>query len=226
MLIIPLTIEQDLKEAVDALKAKTVDCKVLQEARTQSEQMLKKLNSEIEYLKNKSCDEKVANLLKSCEFCDKQFKCKADLSLHIRMMHHRNQVSQTEEPKIKKEIVNARISDYSCFYCQKRINSSNEVLQKHYDECPQIGEFYEENPPSLKYDYPNFNDYYGTGFALPTDEPCYTCNERLEDKLELRKHYTANHPELVLFWCDVCLTNFGSDRGLKSHMRNQHRIFQ
>ena len=95
--------EQNLKEAVDALKAKTVDCKVLQEVRTKSEQMMKKLDSEIECLKNKSCDEKVANLLKSCEFCDKQFKCKADLSLHIRMMHQRNQVSQTEAPKLKRK---------------------------------------------------------------------------------------------------------------------------
>ena len=96
-------------------------------------------------------------------------------------MHQRNQVSQTEAPKIKKEIVNAKISDYSCLYCQKRINSSNEILQKHYDECPQIGVFYEENRPSSYFNsYPNFHDYDGTGFALPTDEPCYTCNERLE----------------------------------------------
>ena len=34
--------EQNLKEAVDALKAKTVDCKVLQEVRKKSEQMMTK----------------------------------------------------------------------------------------------------------------------------------------------------------------------------------------
>ena len=36
-------VEQDLKETVEALKDRTGDCKVLQEARTQSEQFLKKL---------------------------------------------------------------------------------------------------------------------------------------------------------------------------------------
>ena len=142
------------------------------------------------------------------------------------MMHQRNQVSQTEAPKIKKEGVVTKISDYSCFYCQKEINSSNDTLLKHFDECPQIGVFYEEHPQPYFHPFPDFYHYDGTGFALPTDEPCYTCNERLENKLELRKHYTENHPELVLFWCDVCLTNFGSDRGLKSHLRNQHHIFQ
>ena len=72
---------------------------------------------------------------------------------------------------------------------------SRKILLKHRDECPQICIFPKVNPqPSLTpfHGFLNFpRQSYLTSFPWPTDEPCYTCSERLENKSELNLENSA-----------------------------------
>ena len=52
---------------------------------------------------------------------------------------------------------------------------------------------------------------------------CYRCDDKFPHEVVLKDHYEKVHPEIILFWCKVCWTNFGSERGLQSHMRNDHK---
>ena len=159
-----------------------------------------------------------------CTLCDEKCESKVNLSQHVRKIHHKDQVSQTQANPVKIEI--ELNSEYPCLYYGQTISSFEEKLEKHYGECREYGLVYYENNNKSSQPSPfldQFNDlkyFYPPPFTLPTDAPCYTCSERFQNKIELRRHYDESHPDIILFWCDVCLTNFGSDRGLQSHMRN------
>ena len=69
------------------------------------------------------------------------------------MKHKSDQLSQTEtqfSENKDSEKGHTENGEYLCFYSQKKINVSCEVLLKHHNECPQIGIFTKVNPqPSL-----------------------------------------------------------------------------
>ena len=77
--------------------------------------------------------------------------------------------------------------------------------------------------PPTHFPQPSFPPLY----SFPPSTSCYTCgNGKLyNNKIELKKHYDESHRELILFWCEVCFTNYASERGLKSHRRNSHKNF-
>ena len=158
----------------------------------------------------------------NCPSCDDMFTSRVELSQHVRKNHHRDQVCQTEAFN-NNEALTVNV-EYPCFYCEQTINDSKEQLLQHHGECRESGLCYQDN--SKKHFQPvlffNFHPTYPPPFIFPTYVPCYTCSETFKNKIDLRRHFDNVHPETVLFWCEVCLTNFGSDRG-QSHMRNNHK---
>ena len=160
-----------------------------------------------------------------------KFDNAVELSGHVRENHFKDQISQTIIPKVNKfpeaqgksETYNSK---YSCFYCGYFL-SSEENVKKHRLEChePYLG--FKDNIYSQTYLQPLMLPLstYPPSFPWPTEFSCYTCYEKFKTKVYLREHYNSSHPDIILFWCDVCLTNFGSERGLQSHMRNEHKIF-
>ena len=138
------------------------------------------------------------------------------------------------------------VLSYSCFYCENTINSEIELnshrrlnherfLDETNLECEKCKavcrdsrdlnmhneKFHSWNIPPNHAPSPS----YPPSFLFQTSIPCYTCGEKLANKVEERKHYDVTHPEMKLYWCEVCLTNFERERGLKSHMRNFHQDF-
>jgi hypothetical protein len=140
--------------------------------------------------------------------------------------------------------------DYPCFYCEEEIKTKSE-LENHSQVCC---EKYLDATYGSEYKCDNFHTRVGEprdlkrhvenhhiwdfppllmpppSFSLPFSFPalnvsCFTCGEKMNFKSELKSHYSESHPEILLFWCDTCFTNFGSERGLKSHMRNNHNDF-
>ena len=223
-----------LTEQTKVLNTKISEFENVQKKKLEVDQLLKKSLEELETVnKQKASDnDKKANPQFTCSICEDQFKHRIDLSQHLRINHCKDQVSQTEVPKVI-------TSDYFCFYCDEEINTI-EKLQEHQVECPEIGIYIEQNvdpplpttlpwtrpPPSFAFPGFSLPGFPFQGFPIPMDSPCYTCSEVLETKTKLREHYDLKHSEIILYWCDVCLTNFGSDRGLKSHLRNAHKIFE
>ena len=157
-----------------------------------------------------------------CPFCGVEFPNRVDLSDHVRCNHVKDQVCQTQPANEPLQKINIE-SSYPCFYCGKIITSSNEMLKEHSKHClipiPKHCEMAIYKKPLIQ------SQYHPQSFMFPIDFPCYTCPKVLSNKQDLRMHYDTSHPEKIMFWCEVCLTNFGSDRGLKSHMRNQHQIY-
>ena len=169
-----------------------------------------------------------------CPLCDEKCESKVNLSHHVRRNHHKDQVCQTQardnENTEREEKTETKPNlEYPCFYYRQIIRSKDE-MQKHNIECCEVGIVHQENteyfhPCHVLQPFPALHNFYPPPFTLPTDAPCFTCSERFKHRNELRRHYTDSHPDLILFWCDVCLTNFGSERGLQSHMRNYHKDY-
>ena len=125
------------------------------------------------------------------------------------------------------------MSEYTCFYCGYRINSQ-ENLQKHKTECREAelaigdqkcGDI--SNRQAYSFPHPLTLEppsSYPPAFTVPVQVMCYTCNKEFKNKSELRRHFTSFHPDFKFFWCEICLANYGSERGLQTHMRNQHYV--
>jgi hypothetical protein len=205
-------IQASLKDKTDALGIKDSDYQKLKKEKLKVEKLL-----ETSVLERESANKLTVKLSEfNCPSCDELFKCKVDLSHHVRRNHSKDQVSQTEAPTAGKD----QFLKYPCFYCEKEITSLK-ILQQHYSECPKVGIIYEEEVEHFdeKVEYveeepnPSYQNHFSwvsnhlyqdcLSFPLPRDEPCYTCSEILKDKQELRMHYNSNHPEIELHWCDV-----------------------
>ena len=99
------------------------------------------------------------------------------------------------------------VLSYSCFHCEKSTNSESE-LNSHRREHHE--RFLDE-----------------TNLVLE----CEICKAVCRDSRDLKMHidnyhgWKIPHPEMKLYWCDVCLTNFERERCLKSHKRNYHQNF-
>ena len=213
-----------LKETTKTLNDKSAELESSLDENLKLDKQFKNSLKEIETLKQESIENfNKVQTLETCNYCDDQCKSKIELSKHIREKHIKDQVSQTKAPKVA-------FSEFSCFYCEEKI-STFKILQEHRDVCREIGVFHEQvdeqdaNQPyalEIPWMHPSF-PY--KALSLPRNEPCYTCGEVLKTKTELRQHYDLKHSEIILHWCDECFTNFGSDQGLKSHLRNAHKIF-
>ena len=137
--------------------------------------------------------------------------------------------------------------NYQCFYCEEMI-VNEPVLENHRKVC--CDKYLDETFKSdLRNDFRirepsdlNKKVDTHTNFGFPPimmsqhsfprpisftelDVTCNTCSAKMDFKSELKAHYGEFHPEIVLYWCETCYTNFGSERGLKSHRRNEHGDF-
>ena len=161
----------------------------------------------------------------------------------MREYHYKDQVCQTRISKIEaftqtKDEDESLDSEYACFYCDVTINSSEGNFFKHLVDCCEFGlipddVFYGKKncetsflPPPCFPPPPSFPPtLFPAPFGFPIEVQCYICYEKFRYKINLRRHYNESHPEIILFWCDVCFNNFGSERGLQSHMRNEHKDY-
>ena len=187
-------------------------------------------------------------MLFQCTMCDFNAESGTQLRTHTRKTHCKDQTSQTTETSETCDSENNK-SEYHCFYCGFLIKC-DQSLHNHQLECCVNHNSEKQRPSTLfatsdltstkvkcytchqqfankrerrkHYDSTHMNMM----LPFPTDAPCYTCDDILATPTDLRDHYNNYHPEILLYWCDVCLTNFGSDRGLKSHLRNSHQVFQ
>ena len=181
-----------------------------------------------------------------CNLCDMIFESRVDLSQHVRDIHVKHQVSQTRIKEVEvstqtKESL--KLAEYPCFYCGQTITSSEPNLAKHLPECSEMGlavvnwlDEHTNSEPKIPKVPLSPTPHLSSPPLLPPhlfsplvgfqkEVSCYNCNEKFPHEVVLKKHYEQMHPEIILFWCNVCWTNFGSERGLQSNMRNAHKKY-
>jgi vacuolar-type H+-ATPase subunit I/STV1 len=210
-------LEGKLDEKNRALKVKVEESSNFKKETKDYQERLEEALSELK--KERLLDKKLSLMEFKCVFCDVKFESAVDCSKHVRENHVRDQVSQTTKPK---ENLSDKDDSYPCFYCGFYMTNSKDVIEHRLVCCIEPGlAFLKE----IHQAFPAHGFSFPPPFRIPTEEPCYTCDKILENKVTLRNHYDTVHQDMILFWCEVCLTNFGSERGLKSHMRNSHKIF-
>ena len=138
------------------------------------------------------------------------------------MKHVRDQVSQTEIPKI----LQSTFTNYPCFYCEEEITSYKN-LQKHRHECPQFGIFEEEvaNPQYLE------NTEFTCHESFLSDFQCSDCGSNHTSRMALEWHKTATHGPFATIQkeiypeesCDFCSKKCRTLEELRDHIRSQHR---
>ena len=211
-------LENEQIEKNEVLKAKDRECKNLKNEKIELKKRLEESLLELATMKEEKLPENNNTVKYRCPLCDVKFESAVELSAHVRGNHYKDQVSQTiKTPSVeisRQTEEKDQTCEYPCFYCGQIIRSSKESLQSHQMKCrnPDLvfndsihRETYFQPQPILPA-YP-----YHPPFLLPLEVSCYTCSEKFKNKSELRTHCNASHPELVLFWCDICLTNFGSE---------------
>ena len=120
--------------------------------------------------------------------------------------------------------------EYICCYCGYVINSQAifKCIKLNVVKLSLFPEILSVTQDTVSYSFPVLPPFqplssYPLSFTLPL-EKCFTCNKEFRDKSKLREHLDSCHPDFIFFWCNICLADFRSDRGLKSHMRNQHKL--
>ena len=152
-----------------------------------------------------------------CAFCTHKVKTEIELQNHVKKNHYIDKWSQSYESHFKKkkkldvpvqtddlEPTECQFSEYLCFYCERRIESSDDI-ELHRIVC-------HENQCAL------------------TDFPCDKCGAQCEDIGDLGRHRTTYHDlgtlstehECELFSCDVCPLNFRSRIQLRFHIGEFH----
>jgi predicted RNase H-like nuclease (RuvC/YqgF family) len=133
--------EKLLKEKSEAFNVRSSELTNLHKEKVKVDKDLQESLAELDiFTLNFSEPIKKVETVFTCPFCEGEFKCKIELSQHVRIKHVRDQMSQTETQKIPKR----DISSYPCFYCDKELKSY-EILLKHRTDCPEIGIFEEED---------------------------------------------------------------------------------
>ena len=95
-----------------------------------------------------------------------------------------------------------QFEEYPCFYCDTIIKHKEEI-KVHKRSCREI-------------------------VIAPGDSYiCDKCSENCKNEEEFNKHKTLNHapwapPGTKIFWCNLCIMNYGTQEGLRTHRRNWH----
>ena len=208
-------LQKALKQKKELLISEHSKIDIIENEKENLQYKVRETLAELETFKSKADEENNVKKEYSCMLCNERLES-IELKNHVK-----DKDCQTID-------LIENFDEYLCYYCEVKIKTKDD-LETHRNVCCeniktncQQSETFSQPLPSF---HPTFHPDYPPPFAIPTDAPCYTCSERFRNKTDLRSHYSRNHPELILFWCDVCLTNFGSERGLKSHMRNNHKIY-
>ena len=168
-----------------------------------------------------------------CNFCAMIFDSGVELSQHVRDNHVKHQVSQTKITDVEmstqtEETYEVAECEYPCFYCGQMLTSSESSLSTHLSECPELGllvddlnenENNEPNPsiqtslpppslPPLLFAPPFHPPHPFSPFVgFPREVSCNSCHEKFPHEVVLKRHYSEVHPEITLFWCNVCWTH-------------------
>ena len=118
-------LEEKLEVKAKALKVKDEACKEFKKAKADSEKKLGESLLDLENEKRKD----VKKFL--CDLCDCKVESSVRLKEHVRIYHSKDQRSQTSFDGKEINVVDC---EYACFYCDKEINS-NQDLQCHKQEC-------------------------------------------------------------------------------------------
>ena len=192
-------LENTLKVKNETAKATALESLKLKEDTLVLEKQLDEYILELETLKKQKVNDKQKEEYK-CSHCDLKFGSLVDLREHVRIVHFKNQVSQTKTIRVLKDPL---LSDYPCFYCGKIITSDHD-LDDHKPVCYQIKDF--------------------------APYPCDICGAQCPEEESLGMHRTAYHGTgtfsenrgMELFWCDMCPINFRNSKELDDHFRNCH----
>ena len=191
-------LEANLKVKREGAEAKTVECSKLNKDNGVLRRKIVELISESEIKKKENNDAKKEF---KCSKCDFEFDSLVELGQHIRILHSKDQVSQTTSIDV---IRNDVFSEYPCHYCRKILTSVLD-LEDHKPICYTIRDF--------------------------GPFPCDVCGAQCSDEAGLGDHRTYYHKlgtysenlGVELFWCDVCPLNFKSSPELDEHLRGCHK---
>ena len=195
--------KDQLKTKNEVLKTKIDEYTDLKHHSIGLEKQLDECVIELESAKNCGSVENSNKDEVKCSHCD--FKCEStvQLSQHVRIIHFKNQVSQTKNLNIDSEI---SFTMYPCFYCRKVIKSLHD-LEEHKSVCYTIKDF--------------------------AQFPCDMCGAQCPAEADLGMHRTTYHElgtfneelGIEIFWCDVCPITCRSKVELDFHIRGCHEEF-
>lgn len=138
-----------------------------------------------------------------CQICDKQFKLKKTLNVHIKSLHKVNSSSVGEELHVNCEKCSKKFTNYellfnhikvahgthSCKYCKKifglksnlkrHIKSAHENINCHCEECDKVFSRKEDLSLHVKVNHTNFN--------------CKLCKTTISGEKFFKKHLKVNH---------------------------------
>jgi DNA-directed RNA polymerase subunit N (RpoN/RPB10) len=140
-----------------------------------------------------------------CFYCEKILNSRVDLGTHRKLCQNTFLHN--------KAVINFKC-EKCCSYFKDSISLMTHLKNHQILEFSTLYQPFAVPPPPYASPFPHCVQTY-----------CYTCGKSVDSKAELKRHYGESHSEIVLYWCEVCYTNFGSERGLKSHMRNIHQDF-
>ena len=104
-----------------------------------------------------------------------------------------------DDIKIEKD-QSYKFEEYSCFYCDTFIQHEEE-LDVHKRSCHE------------------------TVIALVDSFICDKCGKNCMNEDAFNEHKTWYHapwstPGMKIFWCNLCIMNYGTQEGLQTHRRN------
>ena len=208
-------LEEKLEVKVKALKVKDEACKEFKKAKADSEKKLGESLLDLENEKRKG----VKKFL--CDLCDCKVESSVRLKEHVRIYHSKDQRSQTSFDGKEINVVDC---EYSCFYCDKEINS-NQDLQCHKRECHEqwlSNSDFVAKCELLK-DASDLQEYQSICSQEEDFNPfqCSDCGVECDDKYNLDGHISTYH-EIGTFQCDICPLKFPTNGHLYFHKLNCH----
>ena len=213
-----------------------VDLKENYKCYTCGKSFLTKTNLKIHlYIHKESNPKKVHNDIHSCNFCEKTFSHKDDLTLHKYTVHKDgykgpHECSHCEkgfflEKNLQKHIFkehNAFKVKHICDSCGKAFTHTR-LLGKHIKyiheglgKCDFCGKFY-ENQTILR------NHIYGVHEGYK-DHVCESCGKSYSTKAQLKRHVEVhnNAPKPKDKLCQLCGKNFITEKALEKHFHIIH----
>ena len=198
-------LEHQVLHKTEKLETKHHECKELSEINASMKTELDECLLKLDTLKIEPQVENKNDFV--CAFCDNSFESRVQLSGHVRKSHVKHQVSQTSMKNTEKcaqteDLIENDDLEHPCFYCGERLTDYESNMEMHLSECCELGSVVFEDAPIF---------------------PCDQCNDEYSDISELKDHYTKNHPECLLCWCDFCGSRCENLEELQTHIRSLHR---